>query len=128
MKRKTHDELTRAAKVAGHKSLSDWLDSGRVAAGAGPCESRSPRRTADVCTTVRSHAAQATGALSSIREVLDNEHKEIAANPEALKALKTLREEYHRFLKLLRSVGLDDMTMTDPFVLKVLDHVRRNLG
>jgi hypothetical protein len=127
MKRKTHDELTRAAKVAGHKSLPDWLDSGRVVAGAGQGESRSPRLDADVCATVRGHAAQVTAALSSISEMLDNEHKKIAANPKALKALHTVRQEYRRFLERLRTVGLEDMTMTDPIVFKIFDHVRRNL-
>lgn len=125
MKPETHEALGRAAKVAGYKSLSDWLDSGRVAAGAGPCESHSPRRTADVCTTLRGHSAQVTDALSSIREILDCEHKQIAANPKALKALKTVREEYRLFLELLRNVGLEDVTMTDPIVLKMLDYVRR---
>src|ERR1035438_1581986 len=70
---RTHDHLTRAARLAGYKSLSDWLDSGRVAAGAGPSESRSPRRTADVCAAVRSHSAQVMDALSCIREVLDDD-------------------------------------------------------
>jgi hypothetical protein len=128
MKPPTRKALGRAAKVAGYKTLGDWLDSGRAVAGAGPGESRSPRRTADDSSKVRGYAAQAEDALRSIREVLDNEHKEIAANPEALRALKTVREEYHRFLDCLRHMGLEDMTTTDPIVFKILEHVRRNLG
>jgi len=108
----THDELIRAAKVAGYKSLGAWLDAKALTAGP-PQKSRQDSRqisSADTCSAFLCHAAQAKEALAEMREVIDCEHEKIGANAKAAIALRSVRDGYRRLLRLLRNVGLDAVT------------------
>jgi hypothetical protein len=108
----THDELTRAAEVAGYKSLGDWLDAKALTAGP-PQKSRQDSRrisSANACSVFVRQSAQAKEALAEMRDVIDCEHEQIGTNAKAANALRSVRNEYRRLLALLCNVGLDEAT------------------